>query len=104
MTGSSDESLSQKKLTRPRSDNTKQIYACKIFENEFLCNEDLEMVMKEIRINNMIDSDYCIKHYKTIKTKEHIFMIQEYANCFDLQCLLDQRSAVKQEEARLIVR
>ena len=30
-------------------------------------------------------------------------MIQEYANCFDLQCLLDQRSSLGQEEARIIV-
>ena len=31
-------------------------------------------------------------------------MIQEYANCFDLECLLEQRETLKQEEARLIMR
>ena len=62
------------------------------------------MVAKEIRINNMIASDHCIRHFKTIRTKDHIYMIQEYANCFDLQCLIDQRTSLQQEEARIVVR
>ena len=52
----------------------------------------------------MVDSQHCIRLYQTIKTENKIYMIQEYANCFDLQTLLEQRKTLKQEEARLIIR
>ena len=71
-------------MFRPRFDNTKRVFACKIFNNEFLSSDEMQTVIKEVRINRMIASKYCIRHYETIKTNEHIFMILEYANCFDL--------------------
>ena len=52
----------------------------------------------------MIDNKYCIKHHVTIKTKDKIYMIQEYANCFDLNTLLEQRGTLRQEEARIIMK
>ena len=62
------------------------------------------MVFKEVKINSMLRSDFCIRHYQTIKTSNKIYMIQEYANCFDLDCLLEQRSTLRQDEARIIMR
>lgn len=52
----------------------------------------------------MVNSTYCIKHYQTIKTSDKIYMMQEYANCFDLATLLEQRGPLKQEEARKIMK
>ena len=62
------------------------------------------MVFKEVKINSMLRSDFCIRHYQTIKTSNKIYMIQEYANCFDLECLLEQRGTLRQDEARIIMR
>ena len=88
----------------PFVDHSKTIFACKIYETENYSAEDLKSAYKEVQINSMVQSDYCIRHFKTIKTSNKMYMIQEYANCFDLQCLLDQRGALKQEEARIIIR
>ena len=52
----------------------------------------------------MVNSDYCVRHIQTIKTTKKIYMIQEYANCFDLACLMEQRGQLKQSEARIIMR
>ena len=55
-------------------------------------------------MHSMVNSTYCIKHYQTIKTSEKIYMMQEYANCFDLATLIEQRGPLKQEEARKIMK
>ena len=89
---------------KPYVDQTKKIFACKIYDTENFAKEDLEMVFKEVKINSMLRSEYCIRHYQTIKTSNKIYMIQEYANCFDLDCLLEQRGTLKQDEARIIMR
>ena len=52
----------------------------------------------------MVSSKYCIKHFQTIKTSDKIYMIQEYANCFDLATLLEQRVSLRQDETRIIIR
>ena len=64
----------------------------------------MQNVYKEVKIHSMIDNKYCIKHHVTIKTKDKIYMIQEYANCFDLNTLLEQRGTLRQEEARIIMK
>ena len=80
---------------KPHVDVSKPVYACKIFETESFNEEDLQIVFKEVKINSMVRSDYCIRHHQTIKTSNKIYMIQEYANCFDLACLLEQRGQLK---------
>lgn len=52
----------------------------------------------------MIQSDFCVRYLQTIKTSQKIYMILEYANCFDLTTLLEQRGTLRQEEARVILR
>ena len=89
---------------RPTVDTSKTIFACKIYNTEKFNKEDLDLVVKEVKINGMLKSDNCIRHYQTIRTTNRIYMIQEYANCFDLECLLEQRGTLKQEEARRIMR
>ena len=37
----------------------------------------------------MVQTAYAIRHVQTIKTSNKIYMIQEYANCFDLGVLLE---------------
>ena len=55
----------------------------------------MQQVFKEVKIHSMIQSDYCIKHFQTIKTSTKIYMIQEYANSFDLAVLLEQRGTLR---------
>ena len=45
---SSDDNSSKSKFVKPCLDNSKKIYACKIYENEFLSSEDMQMVLKEV--------------------------------------------------------
>ena len=64
----------------------------------------MQLVFREVKIHSMVRSDYSIMHYQTIKTSSKIYMIQEYANCFDLACLIEQKGSLSQEEARIIMR
>ena len=80
------------------------MYACKIFDTENFNENDMQIVFKEVKIHGMIRSDFCVRHIQTIKTSNKIYMIQEYANCFDLACLMEQRGYLTQGEARIIMR
>ena len=60
---------------RPHVDPTKTVYACKIFDVENFNEDDLQIVFKEVKINSMVRSDYCIRHHQTIKTSNKIYMI-----------------------------
>ena len=44
-------------------DSSKPIFACKIYNTEKFNKEDLELVVKEVKINGMLRSDNCIRHY-----------------------------------------
>ena len=44
---------------------------------------------------SLVQSEYTIIHYMTIKTSTKIYMIQEYANCFDLATLIAVRGALR---------
>ena len=61
-------------------------------------------VFKEVKINDLLHSDYCVKHYQTIKTQKKILMIQEFCNCLNLEDLLKERGTLRQEEARIIMK
>ena len=80
-----------KQTVRSTVDPSKTIYACKIFDTETFSEESMQIIFKEVKINNLVNSDYCVRHIQTIKTAKKIYMIQEYANCFDLACLMEQR-------------
>ena len=43
----------------------------------------------------MLHSEYCVQHYSSIKTKENLYMIQEYTGCFDLASLLKVRGTLR---------
>ena len=51
----------------------------------------------------MLKSKFNIQSYQTVKTSDKIYMIHEYANCLDLECLLQERGSLRQEEARIIM-
>lgn len=80
------------------------MYACKVFDTESYSKSDLLMAFKEIKINSMLKSKFNIQSCQTVKTSDKIYMIHEYANCLDLECLLQERGTLKQEEARIIMR
>ena len=67
---------------RPSADPEKTTYACKIFDTERCSKDELLRMFKEIKINTMLDSQFCVKYYETIKTQSKIYMIQEYTGCF----------------------
>ena len=60
--------------------------------------------MTEAKINSMIRSEHCVRHYKTIKTATKLYIILELANAFDLETLLHERGTLKQDEARIVMR
>ena len=83
-----------KQVVRSTVDTDKTIYACKVIDSKNFEESEMQQVFKEVKIHSMIDSDYCIKHIQTIKTLSKIYMIQEYANSFDLAVLLEQRGTL----------
>ena len=52
----------------------------------------------------MIRSLHAVHLYQTIKTGSNIYMFQEYANGYDLECLYNVRGYISQAEARLIMK
>ena len=50
---------------------------------------ELKQVLTEVKINSLLKSDYCIRHYQTYKTTTKVYMILEYANSFDLETLIE---------------
>ena len=82
-------------IVRSTVDTDKTIYACKVIDSENFQEAEMQQVFKEVKIHSMIQSDYCIKHFQTIKTSTKIYMIQEYANSFDLAVLLEQRGTLR---------
>jgi serine/threonine protein kinase len=51
----------------------------------------------------MVKSDHSVRLHQTIKTSQNIYMMQEYANGYDLSVLLKVRQKIKQDEARIIL-
>lgn len=64
----------------------------------------MDCISKEVRIHNMIKSDYCVRLHQTIKTSSNIYMIQDYCNGFDLSVLLKLRKRMTQLEISLVLR
>ena len=71
------------------------IYACKVFDIGKFTDVEMQQVFKEVKIHSMVRSEYAIRHFQTIKTSTKIYMIQEYANCFDLENLLSEKGALR---------
>ena len=94
----------KQQAVRSTVDISKKIYACKIIEIADISHEDLECIHKEVRIHGMVKSDHSVRLHQTIKTSSNIYMMQEYANGFDLAVLLKMRKKIRQEECRLIMR
>jgi len=57
--------------------------------------EDLACIHKEVRIHGMVRSAYSVRLHQTIKTGSNIYMMQEYANGYDLAVLLRVRGRIK---------
>ncbi len=88
---------------RSTVDPTKKIYACKIIEIADISQDDLNCIHKEVRIHGMVRSEHSVRLHQTIKTGSNIYMMQEYANGYDLGVLLKVKQNIKQEEARIII-
>ena len=95
---------SKKQAVRSTVDTSKKIYACKIIDISDISEDDLACIHKEVKIHGMIRSPYSVRLHQTIKTGSNIYMMQEYANGFDLAYLLKLRNQIKQEEARTIIK
>ena len=89
---------------RSTVDPTKKIYACKIIEIADISKEDLACIHKEVKIQGMVRSPHSVRLNQTIKTGSNIYMMQEYANGYDLSVLLKVKQHVRQEEARIIIK
>ena len=94
---------SKQQAVRSTVDPTKKIYACKIIEIADISQEDLACIHKEVRIHGMVRSPHSVRLHQTIKTGSNIYMMQEYANGFDLAVLLKAKGTIRQEEARIII-
>ena len=68
----------------PKLDYAKQMFACKIYNNEFYSKQNRDMVKKEIEIHSKLLSEHCVRLYEVFKTEKRMYMILEYANCYDL--------------------
>jgi len=55
----------------------------------------MDLVFKEVKIHSLVRSKYSIRHYQTIKTSTKIYMMQEYANCCDLEHLLKAKGTLR---------
>ena len=66
--------------------------------------EELETIQREVKIHSMVRSSHAVHLYQTIKTGSNIYMFQEYANGYDLECLHNVRGFISQAEARLIMK
>ena len=53
----------QQQYVRRDVDPSKPIYACKIYDTEKFVKEDLDMVIKEVKINSMVRSEFCVRHF-----------------------------------------
>lgn len=95
---------SKQQAVRSTVDPTKKIYACKIIEIADISKEDLDCIHKEVRIHGMVKSPHSVRLHQTIKTGSNIYMMQEYANGYDLSVLLKVRGRIRQDEARIIMR
>ena len=87
--------LMKQQAVRSTVDVTKKIYACKIIEIADISQEDLDCIHKEVRIHGMVKSEHSVRLHQTIKTSSNIYMMQEYANGFDLAVLLKMRKRIK---------
>ena len=83
-------------VNHKRSDPTKKIYACKMFDSRGFSEEEMQRVIKEAKMVSLVQSEYTIIHHQTIKTSTKIYMMQEYANCFDLATLIAIRGCIRQ--------
>jgi serine/threonine protein kinase len=81
-----------------------KVYACKIMEVAGISQEDMDCISKEVRIQNMVKSEQCVRLHQTIKTSSNIYMIQDYCNGFDLSVLLKLRKRLSQFEISLVLR
>lgn len=53
----------------------KNIYACKIIEIVDISQEDMDCIEKEVRLHNMVQSEYSVRLFNTIKTNSNIYMM-----------------------------
>ena len=74
----------------------KKIYACKMIEIVNISHEDMECIEKEVRLHNMVQNEYSVRLFNTIKTNSNIYMMQEFCNGFDLAVLLKIRKSLTQ--------
>jgi len=94
----------KQQAVRSTVDPTKKIYACKIIEISDISADDLACIHKEVKIHGMVRSPHAVRLHQTIKTGSNIYMMQEYANGYDLAHLLKARGRIRQEEARIIIK
>jgi len=53
----------------------KKIYACKIIEIVNISQDDMECIEKEVRLHNMVQNEFSIRLFNTIKTNSNIYMM-----------------------------
>lgn len=79
-------------------------YACKIIEIVDIAQDEMDCIEKEVRLHNLVQSDFSVRLYQTIKTSSNIYMMMEYCNGSDLAVLLQVRKVLTQTEVSLILR
>ena len=71
-----------KSLKKPR------VFACKIMEVNNIKPEAMQSIEKEVKIQNLVKSDYSVRLHKSIKSSNNLYMIMDYCNGMDLNFLL----------------
>ena len=48
---------------RSQVDYSKQVFACKIYDTSKFSKKDMQIALKEVKINNMVRSDFCVRQH-----------------------------------------
>ena len=85
-------------LKKPR------VFACKIIEVGKIKPEAMASIEKEVKIQNMVKSDYSVRLHKSIKSSNNLYMVMDFCNGMDLNFLLRVKRRLSQLEIACILK
>ena len=85
-----------------RSKVTGIVYACKRFKRFRMSSGALKNLHYEMRILSNLPKDcqYITRLHETIKTRSHYYLVIDYCNGGDIDCLLQDRTRLSEQEVR----
>lgn len=85
---------------------TDRVYACKRFRRFRMSKGALKNLYYEMRILSNLPEDcpHITRLYETVKTQSHFYLVIDYCNGGDIDCLLQERQRLSEAEVRHIYR